>query len=122
FDPRPRDLRQGPIQGLHWAVLVQAVSFDISNHADNLTHHAREKRQRQALADRILVRPEAPGNGLTNDDYRWAAGNVRLVEVAATYEGHSNRRQISGTDNANIHLRLLRHRHGRLTFDCYRLV
>src|SRR5438132_7998 len=66
FRRRDRELAQWPIKRLDGTGLIQRILFHVTDHACDFPHHTWKKRQRNVLADRILVGPETLRHGFAD--------------------------------------------------------
>ena len=60
-----------------------------------------------ALADRILARPDVPGHVVVDDGDHRRLEPVGVGEGAAAQDGHADRREVVGADALEVGVRLL---------------
>ena len=110
-------MAQWPIKRLDRPGLIQRILFDVTDHACDFPHYTREKCQCDVLANRILDRPETLRHGFTDEDHGRPARHIGVVQVTASQHRDVHCTQVAGRDQANIYLRLIRHRYEGLAFD-----
>src|SRR5205814_7075558 len=76
---------------------VERVAAHITHHADDLTWHA-PARDKQGLADRILVAENLAGARLADEDHVRMVFHIAVVEFASAEDGDAPRTEISWGD------------------------
>jgi hypothetical protein len=80
--------------------------LDISDHSDDLARNRGPKTRAtkcagstdNSLADRILVRPEAPRHGFTDDHNIWCTEAVAFRELTPSYQWETHGPKVGRTD------------------------